>query len=42
MGTEGKLALLSYRCAPRRFLEQGFTFQFPTLRDALANLYSDK
>jgi uncharacterized protein (TIGR01777 family) len=42
MGTEGELALLSYRCAPRRFLDQGFTFQFPNLRDALANLYSDK
>jgi len=39
MGTEGDLALLSSRCAPRRFLEHGFQFQFPTLRDAFANLY---
>jgi uncharacterized protein (TIGR01777 family) len=42
MGTEGELALLSSRCAPRRFLEHGFQFQFPTLRQALANLYSNK
>jgi uncharacterized protein len=42
MGTEGELALLSYRCAPRRFLDQGFTFQFPALRDALADLYANK
>ncbi|HSP45400.1 MAG TPA: TIGR01777 family oxidoreductase [Chthoniobacterales bacterium] len=39
MGSEGSLALLSSRCVPRRFLEQGFEFQFPNLRDALANLY---
>lgn len=39
MGTEGELALLSSRCLPRRFLEHGFTFDFPTLRDAFANLY---
>jgi uncharacterized protein (TIGR01777 family) len=39
MGSDGGLALLSSRCAPRRFLEQGFQFQFPNLRDALANLY---
>ena len=42
MGTEGELALLSYRCAPRRFSEDGFRFQFPNLRDALADLYADK
>lgn len=42
MGSEGKLALLSSRCAPRRFLEHGFQFQFPTLRDAFANLYANK
>jgi uncharacterized protein len=41
MGSEGDLALLSSRCVPRRFLEHGFQFQFPTLRDALANLYND-
>lgn len=42
MGTEGELALLSYGCTPRRFLEQRFTFQFPALRDALADLYTNK
>lgn len=40
MGTEGDLALLSYRCAPRRFLDHRFPFQFPNLRAALAELYS--
>jgi uncharacterized protein (TIGR01777 family) len=38
MGSEGALALLSSRCVPRRFLEHGFQFQFPTLPDAFANL----
>jgi uncharacterized protein (TIGR01777 family) len=42
MGTEGDLALLNSRCAPRRFLEQGFQFQFPNLREAFANLYANK
>jgi uncharacterized protein len=41
MGSEGELALLSSRCAPRRFIEQGFQFQFPILREAFANLYSN-
>jgi uncharacterized protein (TIGR01777 family) len=40
MGSDGDLALLSSRCVPRRFLEHGFQFQFPNLRDAFANLYS--
>jgi uncharacterized protein (TIGR01777 family) len=39
MGSDGYLALLSSRCIPRRFLEHGFQFQFPTLRDAFADLY---
>lgn len=39
MGSEGDLALLSYRCAPRRIAEHGFTFQFPTLNTALGDLY---
>ena len=39
MGTEGDLALLSYRCLPRRFLEDGFDFQFPNLNSALRDLY---
>jgi uncharacterized protein (TIGR01777 family) len=42
MGSEGDLALLSSRCAPRRFLEHGFQFQFATLREAFANLYANK
>jgi len=41
MGSDGKLALLSSRCVPRRFLEHEFPFQFPNLRDALADLYRD-
>lgn len=41
MGSDGDLALLSSRCVPRRLLEHGFQFQFPTLRDAFANLYND-
>lgn len=40
MGSDGDLALLSTRCIPRRFLEHGFEFQYPALRDAFANLYS--
>jgi uncharacterized protein (TIGR01777 family) len=42
MGSDGDLALLSSRCAPRRFLEHGFQFQFPTLREAFENLYANK
>jgi uncharacterized protein (TIGR01777 family) len=42
MGSEGELALLSSRCTPRRFLEHGFKFQFPTLREAVAHLYANK
>ncbi len=42
MGSDGDLALLSSRCAPRRLLEYGFQFQFPNLRDAFANLYASK
>lgn len=40
MGSDGDLALLSSRCAPRRFLEHGFQFQFANLRDAFTDLYS--
>jgi uncharacterized protein (TIGR01777 family) len=42
MGTDGDLALTSCRCVPRRILEQGFRFQFPKLRDAFADLYSQQ
>lgn len=38
MDSDGGLALLSSRCVPRRFLENEFPFQFPNLRDALADL----
>jgi uncharacterized protein (TIGR01777 family) len=39
IGTNGDLALTSCRAVPRRFTDHGFNFRFPTLRDALANLY---
>lgn len=42
MGTDGDLALLSSRCVPRRFLEHGFEFRFPTLREAFEDLYSNE
>lgn len=42
MGSNGDLALLSNRCQPRRFLEHGFDFQFPTLPVALSNLYANE
>jgi uncharacterized protein len=40
MQTEPSLALTGRRCAPRRFLQRGFKFQFPELPDALADLYA--
>ena len=42
MGTEASLALVSQRCVPKRFLEKDFEFEFPNLRKALANIFSDK
>ena len=39
MGSDGELALTSCRAVPRRFVQHGFDFQFPDLRDALAALY---
>lgn len=39
MGTEAGLALTGRRCTPRRFIQAGFTFQFPNLREALADIY---
>jgi uncharacterized protein len=39
MGTEADLALVSQRCVPKRFQENGFNFEFPELRDALANVF---
>lgn len=39
MGTEARLALSSHRCMPRRFLDRQFPFEYPQLRDALAEIY---
>jgi uncharacterized protein len=41
MRTEPSLALAGRRCRPKRFLENGFRFEFPELRGALADLYSN-
>jgi uncharacterized protein len=38
MGSEPSLALMSSRCAPRRFMKAGFEFQFPQLAPALHDL----
>ncbi len=37
-GINAELALTGQRCAPRRLMEQGFTFEFPELRGALKEL----
>jgi uncharacterized protein (TIGR01777 family) len=42
MGTEADLALVSQRCIPKRFLENGLHFEFPELRSALANIYPNQ
>ena len=39
MQTDPSLALDGCRCAPKRFLEAGFEYQFPDLRGALKNIY---
>ena len=39
MGTEGNLALQSFRVRPKRLLDAGFAFQYPHLHDALRDLY---
>lgn len=39
MGTEGKLALFSQRGVPKRLLDSAFRFEFPTVREALAQIY---
>jgi uncharacterized protein (TIGR01777 family) len=41
MGTDGDLALTSCRCVPKEFLEHGFDFRFPNLREAFADLYNE-
>jgi hypothetical protein len=38
MGTEASLALTGRRCVPKRFLEQGFSFRHPRLKEALRDL----
>jgi uncharacterized protein (TIGR01777 family) len=38
MGSEPSLALTSQCCAPIKFIEAGFEYQFPKLRPALENL----
>src|SRR5437762_8917487 len=42
MGTEASLALVSERCVPKRFMEKGFEFEFPTLHQALADIFPDR
>lgn len=39
MRTEASLALTGRRCAPHHFLERGFEFRYPKLRDALEDLF---
>src|SRR5439155_20187128 len=39
MGTEADLALVSQRCVPKRFQENGFDLEFPELCEALANIF---
>jgi uncharacterized protein (TIGR01777 family) len=39
MGTEASLALVSQGCVPKRLRENGFNFEFPTLRQALTNIF---
>ena len=41
MGSEGDLALLSFRCPPRRFIAHGFAFHFANLKTALGDLYGN-
>lgn len=42
MGSEPSLALISQRCAPVKFLELEFPYQFPKLRGALEDLCRGK
>jgi len=39
MGTDPELAIYGRYCVSRRLHEEGFEFRFPTLREALAELY---
>ena len=38
LNTDPELALLGRRCVPTRLTEEGFGFDFPTLREALADV----
>jgi uncharacterized protein (TIGR01777 family) len=40
MGTEACLALTGRRCVPKRLQDFGFDFNFPMLREALADIYA--
>lgn len=40
MKTDPELALYGRRCVPKRLTDEGFSFEFPRLPDALANLLS--
>ena len=40
MRTDPELALLGRRCVPTRLLREGYSFRFPTLDGALADLLS--
>src|SRR5258705_13953165 len=42
MGMEADLALVSQRCVPKRFIEKGFEFEFPTLHQALADIFPNQ
>jgi uncharacterized protein (TIGR01777 family) len=42
MGTDATLALTGQRCAPKHFLEKNFEFEFPKLREALANIFPNQ
>jgi uncharacterized protein (TIGR01777 family) len=42
LGTETELVVKSRRAVPKRLLESGFQFRFPTLRDALADILAER
>jgi uncharacterized protein (TIGR01777 family) len=42
MGTEPSLALGGRRCVPKRLLEEGFSFDYPELAPALADIFPSR
>lgn len=42
LATEASLALTGRRCRPKHFLEEGFEFEFPELRPALASIFPNQ